>query len=113
MKVALLRAFFSGKYMIAIVRTGGKQYKVAEGMKIKVERLKAEAGSTLELEALFIGDEKDVEVGMPVLKKTVTAKVLSEGRHDKVTGIKFKAKKRQLTRFGHRQPYTELEIVKI
>ncbi len=99
--------------MIAIVRTGGKQYKVTEGQKIKVERLKAQVGDTLELEALFIGDENDVEIGTPVLKKTVPATVLSEGRHDKVTGVKFKAKKRQLTRFGHRQPYTELQIGKI
>ncbi len=99
--------------MIAIVRTGGKQYKVTEGQKIKVERLKAQVGDTLELEALFIGDENDVEIGTPVLTKTVPATVLSEGRQDKVTGVKFKAKKRQLTRFGHRQPYTELQIGKI
>lgn len=99
--------------MIAIIRTGGKQYKVAVGQKIKVERLKASVGDTLDLEALFIGDENKVEIGTPSLKKTVSAKVVAEGRHDKVTGIKFKAKKRQLTRFGHRQPYTELEITKI
>lgn len=99
--------------MIAIIRTGGKQYKVSEGQKIKVERLKAKVGDTLDLEALMIGDENSMEIGTPVLKKTVAAKVISEGRHDKVTGIKFKAKKRELTRFGHRQPYTELEIGKI
>jgi large subunit ribosomal protein L21 len=99
--------------MIAIIRTGGKQYKVTEGQKIKVERLKAKVGDTLDLEALLIGDENTMELGAPVLKKTVAAKVVAEGRHDKVTGIKFKAKKRELTRFGHRQPYTELEITKI
>ncbi len=99
--------------MIAIVRTGGKQYKVKAGQKIKVERLNAEIGDVLELEALFIGDENKVEVGTPVLSQTVSAIVVSNGRHEKVTGIKFKAKKRQLTRFGHRQPYTELEITKI
>lgn len=99
--------------MIAIVRTGGKQYKVSVGQKIKVERLKATVGETLDLEALFIGDEEKVQIGDPLLKATVSAKVVSEGRHDKVTGIKFKAKKRQLTRFGHRQPYTELEITNI
>ncbi len=99
--------------MIAIVRTGGKQYKVSVGQKIKVERLKATVGEVLNLEALFIGDENNVEIGAPLLKATVAAKVVAEGRHDKVTGIKFKAKKRQLTRFGHRQPYTELEITKI
>lgn len=101
------------KTMIAIIRTGGKQYKVALGQKIKVERLKANVGDTLDLEALFIGDENNVEIGTPILKKTIAAKVVSEGRHDKVTGVKFKAKKRELTRFGHRQQYTELEITKI
>lgn len=99
--------------MIAIIRVGGKQYKVSAGQKIKVERLKAEVGETLNLEALFIGDDSKVEIGTPLLKQTVAAKVVGTGRHDKVTGIKFKAKKRQLTRFGHRQPYTELEITQI
>ncbi|OGI21568.1 MAG: 50S ribosomal protein L21 [Candidatus Moranbacteria bacterium RIFCSPHIGHO2_01_FULL_55_24] len=100
--------------MIAVIRTGGKQYKVAEGDKIKVEKLALEAGSTLKLETLFVGDEKSVEVGMPVLEKAaVEAKILSHGRHDKVKGIKHKPKKRYLVRFGHRQPFTELEITKI
>ena len=99
--------------MIAIVRTGGKQYKVSVGQKIRVERLSASVGDTLELEALFIGDENTIEIGAPLLDKTVTATVMALGRHKKVTGIKFKAKKRQLTRFGHRQQYTELQITKI
>lgn len=99
--------------MIAIVRTGGKQYKVGVGQKIRVERLSAKVGDILELETLFIGDENTVEIGSPILGKTVTATVMALGRHDKVTGIKFKAKKRQLTRFGHRQQYTELQITKI
>lgn len=99
--------------MIAIIRVGGKQYKVRSGQKLKVDLLKAKAGDELDLETLFIGDENDSQIGFPLLKSTVSAKVIGEGRHKKVTGIKFKAKKRQLTRFGHRQPFTEIEITKI
>jgi large subunit ribosomal protein L21 len=100
--------------MIAIIKTGGKQYKVAVGTKIKVEKLEAEVGSTLTFETLFVGDEKAVEVGAPVLEKAVVeGTVLDQDRHDKVKGIKHKPKKRYLVRFGHRQPYTEVEITKI
>jgi large subunit ribosomal protein L21 len=100
--------------MIAIIKTGGKQYKVAVGTKIKVEKLEAEIGSTLTFETLFVGDEKAVSVGTPVLEKAIVeGKVLDQDRHDKVKGIKHKAKKRYLVRFGHRQPYTEVEITKI
>ncbi len=100
--------------MIAIIKTGGKQYKVAVGSRIKVEKLEAEVGSTLTFETLFVGDEKAVEVGTPVLEKAVVeGKVLDQDRHDKVKGIKHKPKKRYLVRFGHRQPYTEVEITKI
>jgi large subunit ribosomal protein L21 len=107
--MALLRRIF----MIAIVRTGGKQYKVALGSKIKVEKLTSEVGETLKLETLFIGDDASVQIGKPVLDATVEAKVVSHARHAKVKGVKFKAKKRYMVRFGHKQPYTELEITKI
>lgn len=99
--------------MIAIVKTGGKQYKVTEGAKIKVEKLELEVGKTLKLETLFVGDAEKVEIGAPLLKSEVTATVTRHGFHKKVTGIKFKAKKRYLVRFGHRQPFTELEITNI
>lgn len=100
--------------MIAIIRTGGKQYKVTEGKKIKVEKLMSKVGETVKFEVLFAGDNKDVHVGMPVLKgATVEGKVLAQDRHDKVTGIKHKAKKRYLVHYGHRQPYTEVEITKV
>lgn len=100
--------------MIAIIRTGGKQYKVTEGQKLKVEKLEAEIGATLKLETLFVGDEKTVSVGRPVLEKAVVeAKITSAGLGEKVKGIYHKAKKRELTRFGHRQPFTEIQIVSI
>lgn len=101
--------------MIAIIKTGGKQYKVAEGSKVKVEKLDVEEGKKVTFkEVLFVGDEKDVEVGTPLVKgKKVTGKVLSQARHDKVWGIKHKPKKRYMLKFGHKQPYTEVEIEKI
>lgn len=100
--------------MIAIIRTGGKQYQVAEGAKIKVEKLTEEVGATVTFETLFVGDDKTAHVGTPVLEKaTVEATVLAQGLGKKVKGIKHKAKKRELTRYGHRQPFTEVEITKI
>lgn len=100
--------------MLAVIKTGGKQYLVSEGSKVKIEKLESEVGSEVSFETLFVGDENKVNVGAPVLEKaTVTGKILSQGRHKKVTGIKHKAKKRELTRFGHRQHYTEIEITKI
>jgi large subunit ribosomal protein L21 len=99
--------------MIAIVKTGGKQYKVAQGDKIKVEKLDGVIGDVVSLETLFIGNEQEVQVGTPTLTKSVTATILDQGKHKKVRGIKHKPKKRYLVHFGHRQPYTELEITSI
>lgn len=100
--------------MLAIIRTGGKQYKVSQGEKIKIEKLLDEVGSTVKFEVLFVGDDKVAHVGTPVLEKAVVeGKVVAQGRHDKVKGIKHKPKKRYLVRFGHRQAYTEVEITKI
>ncbi len=101
--------------MIAIISTGGKQYKVSEGDKIKVEKLEAEVGDKITFsDVLFIGDEKEVKIGEPTLKGVkVESKVLEQGRHKKVWGIKHKAKKRYKMKFGHKQSYTEVEITKI
>lgn len=100
--------------MLAIIRTGGKQYKVATGDKIKVEKLVAEVGEIVKLETLFLGDDTEVFIGTPVLETAVVeGKVLSHDRYDKVTGVKHKPKKRYLMKFGHRQNYTELEITKV
>lgn len=100
--------------MIAIIKSGGKQYKVSENEKVKVEKLENAVGDKVKFEALFIGDEKAAHVGAPVLEKAaVEGEVLSQGRYAKVTGIKHKPKKRYLVRFGHRQSYTEVKITKI
>lgn len=101
--------------MIAVIKTGGKQYKVSEGDTIRVEKLDAEAGQKITFdEVLFVGDVKSVELGAPnVDGKKVEAEVVSQGRHKKVWGIKHKPKKRYKLKFGHRQSYTEVKIAKI
>ena len=99
--------------MIAVIKTGGKQYKVAEGSIVKVEKLEAEVGNVLKFETLFVGDEKSVTIGTPAVKTHVEGKVVAHGRHVKVTGIRHKAKKREMTRYGHRQDYTAVEITKV
>jgi large subunit ribosomal protein L21 len=100
--------------MLAIIRTGGKQYKVSEGQKLKIEKIEQEVDAQVSFETLFIGDEKEAYVGTPVLEAArVEGKVLAHGLGDKVKGIKHKPKKRYLVRFGHRQPFTEVEITKI
>jgi large subunit ribosomal protein L21 len=101
--------------MLAIIKTGGKQYKIAEGDKIKVEKLEGEEGSQVTFsEVLFVGDEKNVQVGTPFLSGVkVEGKILKTEKGKKVTGIKFKAKKRYKVKFGHRQTMTEVEITKI
>ncbi len=99
--------------MIAIIQTGGKQYQVTLGTKVKIEKLDVKEGDQVTFPVLFVGDEKSVQVAMPEIKATVEAKVLSHGKHAEVKGIRHKAKKREMTRYGHRQQYTEVEITKI
>ncbi len=101
--------------MLAIIRTGGKQYKVAEGDTLKVEKLSGETGDKVVFnEVLFVGDEENVSVGAPLVKTAkVEAKILAQGKADKVWGIKHKPKKRYKVKYGHRQLFTEVEIVKI
>jgi len=100
---------------LAIIKTGGKQYKVAEGDKIKIEKLEGEDGSVISFaEVLFVGDESEVKVGTPnVAGAIVEGKIISTEQQDKVTGVKFKAKKRYSVKFGHRQIMTEVLITKI
>jgi len=101
--------------MQAIIQTGGKQYLVSTGDKIKVEKLDAEEGKKVTFSnVLFIGDEKSVKIGTPkITGAKVEAKVFKQGRAKKQMGIKHNAKKRYKMKFGHRQSFTEVEISKI
>ncbi len=97
--------------MLAVIKTGGKQYLVKEGTKIKVEKLEAAEGSTIKLDEVLLAGEK---IGSPLVEgASVEAKVLKQARHDKIRVVKFKAKSRYTRTRGHRQHYTELEISKI
>jgi large subunit ribosomal protein L21 len=101
--------------MYAVVQTGGKQYRVAEGDTIKVEKLVAEEGASVELEkVLMITDGEDVKVGAPYVEGSkVTATVKSHGRGKKVKIIKFRRRKHHMKQQGHRQWYTELQVTGI
>ena len=101
--------------MYAIVRTGGHQYKVAPGDVIEVERLEAEPGSQVELgEVLMVSGDDGVQVGTPVVNGAkVIAKVLSQGKGEKLAIFKFKPKKRYRRHTGHRQNITMLSIKEI
>ena len=101
--------------MYAIVATGGKQYRVKVGGKLRVEKLSAEAGDTVELDkVLMVGEGDDVKIGAPYLEGAkVTATVAANGRGDKVKIVKFRRRKHHRKQMGHRQSFTEIEITGI
>ena len=101
--------------MYAVVKTGGKQYRVAEGDTLKVEKLGVEEGETVELDkVLMVADGEEIKVGTPYIKGSkVTATVKSNGRGKKIKIIKFRRRKHHMKRQGHRQSYTELTITGI
>lgn len=101
--------------MYAVIVTGGKQYRVVQGDKVRVEKLDAVEGDAVELDkVLMIADGDDIKIGAPfVAGGKVTAKVNAHGRGDKVEIIKFRRRKHHMKRQGHRQAFTELEITGI
>lgn len=101
--------------MNAVIKTGGKQYRVSQGDKLNVESLVAEPGDELEMDqVLMIHDGDAVEVGKPVIEGAkVTAKVIEHGRGDKIKIVKFKRRKHYRRQMGHRQNYTRIEITGI
>ena len=97
--------------MYAVVKTGGKQYKVAVGDRLKVEKLDSEAGASIDLgEVLMVADGDKLDVGAPILETSVTATVVSHGRGDKIKVFKMKRRKGYRRKAGHRQAYTEVRI---
>jgi large subunit ribosomal protein L21 len=113
-------------YMIAIIRTGGKQYIVKPGDKLKIEKLDKKEGEEFSFsDVLLVEKSNKIEIGAPLVKAAtadggvpqdavkVRAKVLSHGKGDKIIVFKYKSKKRESRKIGHRQPYTEIEIIGI
>ncbi len=99
----------------AVIKTGGKQYLVFPGKKIKIEKVSVEEGKEIVFDNVLLLVEKEkVEIGKPLLENAkVVGKVLAQDRDDKVIVFKYKPKKRYKVKKGHRQPYTEVEITKI
>ena len=99
--------------MYAIIATGGKQYKVAEGDEIRVEKLDAEAGSTVTFDQVLAVSDETLKVGKDAANATVTATVVEHGRGRKVIVYKYKRKTGYHKKNGHRQAYTQVKIDKI
>jgi large subunit ribosomal protein L21 len=101
--------------MYAVIKTGGKQYRVSEGETLKVEKLEVEPGKKVTFdEVLMIADGDKVQVGSPhVAKASVDAKVISQGKGKKVHILKFRRRKHSMKQQGHRQLFTEIQIDKI
>lgn len=101
--------------MYAVIKTGGKQYKVTVGEKLNVEQITAEPNSQIELnEVLMIADGESVKVGAPFIEGAkVVAKVVSHGRGEKIRIFKMRRRKHYQKRQGHRQNFTQIEIVSI
>jgi large subunit ribosomal protein L21 len=98
--------------MYAVIRTGGKQYRVAPGEKLKIEQIPAEVGAQIDLDqVLLVGDGESVRLGQPILAgATVKATVLGHGRGDKVQIFKMRRRKHYQKHQGHRQGFTEVKI---
>jgi len=98
---------------IAIIKTGGKQYKVSQDQVLKIEKIVAADGAAIKFQTLMTADGEKVELGKPMLGDLVEGKVVEQGRNDKVSVIKFKNKTRYKRNVGHRQPFTKVKITKI
>ena len=101
--------------MYAVLKTGGKQYKVTEGLNIKVEKLEGERGAKVTLpEVLLVGGEGGPRIGTPMIEgASVSAEIVGQGKDKKILVYKKKRRKGYEKKYGHRQPYTELEITGI
>ena len=100
--------------MLAIIKTGGKQYLVSPGDKIKIEKLEEKEGESISFnEVLLLQDDKALEIGDPLVKAKVAGKILEQGKGKKIIAFKYTASKRTQVKKGHRQRYTLVEVGKI
>lgn len=101
--------------MYAVIAAGGKQHRVEEGEVLRLEKIEAATGESIDFEqVLLLNNGSDLKIGTPVVEGAkVTAEILSHGRADKVTIIKFRRRKHSMKRQGHRQWYTEVKITGI
>lgn len=101
--------------MLAVIKTGGKQYIVSKGDEIKIEKIKGKKGDKIEFtDVLLVEKNKKTELGTPKIKGAkVIGQILEQGKEDKVIIFKYKSKKRYKKKTGHRQPYTKVKITEI
>ena len=116
--LALFQTFWYTRWYMssfAVIKTGGKQYIVEPGIKLKIEKLEAAEGGAITFdEVLLVSDGKTAEIGMPTVKGAkVEADVLKQGRAKKIIVFHYHSKTRHRKKAGHRQPFTEIEIKKI
>jgi large subunit ribosomal protein L21 len=106
---------YRGKPMYAVIKTGGKQYRVMQGETLRVEKLEADVGAAVTFDqVLLVGEGEGITVGSPLVAgASVAAKVVKHGRADKVRIIKFRRRKHHMKQQGHRQHFTEVEITGI
>lgn len=101
--------------MYAVIKTGGQQFRVEQGTTLKVEKLEVEPGKNITFdEVLMVADGDKVQIGAPIVAEaSVEAKVISQGKGKKVHILKFRRRKHSMKQQGHRQLFTEIEIIKI
>ena len=101
--------------MYAVFKSGGKQYRVSKGEKLKLEKLEANVGKKVVFDqVLSVGEGKDINIGTPYLADAIVeAKVIDEGKDKKIEVVKFKRRKNYKRNFGHRQHYSLIEVINI
>ncbi len=101
--------------MYAVIRSGGKQYRVSQGGRLRVEKLEGEVGSSVTLDdVLMVGEEGNVKIGAPCVDGArVTGTIIAQGRGAKLTIFKMKRRKGFRRKYGHRQDYTEIRVDQI
>ncbi|MEK7464700.1 MAG: 50S ribosomal protein L21 [Patescibacteria group bacterium] len=99
--------------MFAVIETGGKQYRVSTGLKLRIEKIEGEPQSKVIFDRVLLKSDKDVEVGTPYIKTHVEGKILEQARDKKKIVFRYHSKTRYRKMKGHRQHYTEVEITKI
>lgn len=100
--------------MFAVIEAGGKQYKVTVGQELKVEKIERSVGDKINLDVLMVSDGKTIKAGDPLVADvTCEAEIVEHGKGNKIVIFKYKAKKNQRKKQGHRQPYTKIKIISI
>ncbi|MGM1052493.1 MAG: 50S ribosomal protein L21 [Pseudomonadota bacterium] len=101
--------------MYAVIKSGGKQYRVQEGQTLKLEKIEVPTGESIDFdEVLLVGNDDEIQVGAPMVEGAkVSAEIIAHGRRDKITIIKFRRRKHSMKRQGHRQWFTEVKITGI